>query len=110
MCCFGDSVSLAASAQSTLRNRNPTPPILRFGDTSKNKHREYGKHHIFWVIPNYREDENGAEFKRLTLRQKLKLAFDDSFDPTAFLVAGVFAADLDGAKAVCLRSGCAGFR
>jgi hypothetical protein len=24
-------------------------------------------------------------------RQKFKLAFDDSFDPTAFLVAGVFA-------------------
>jgi len=51
----------------------------------------YGKHHILWVIPNYRSAESTAEFKPLTTRQKFKLAFDDSFDPTAFLVAGVFA-------------------
>ena len=52
---------------------------------------EYGKHHILWVIPNYRSDENGAEFKPLRPGEKFKLAVDDSFDPTAFLVAGVFA-------------------
>jgi hypothetical protein len=52
---------------------------------------QYGKHHILWVIPNYRSDESASEFKPLTPRQKFKLAFDDSFDPTAFLVAGVFA-------------------
>ena len=51
----------------------------------------YGKHHILWVVPNYRSDESTAQFKPLTPRQKFKLAFDDSFDPTAFLVAGVFA-------------------
>jgi len=51
----------------------------------------YGKHHILWVIPNYRSDESASEFKPLTPRQKFKLAFDDSFDPTAFLVAGIFA-------------------
>lgn len=44
-----------------------------------------------WVIPNYRADEGATEFKPLTSDQKFKLAFDDSFDPTAFLVAGVFA-------------------
>lgn len=48
-------------------------------------------HHIFWVIPNYREDENGGVFTPLTSHQKLKVALDDSFDPSAFLVAGVFA-------------------
>ena len=48
-------------------------------------------HHIFWVIPNYREDENGGVFKPLTPHQKLRVAIDDSFDPSAFLVAGVFA-------------------
>jgi len=47
--------------------------------------------HIFWVIPNYRSDENPAEIKTLTPRQKFKIGFDDSFDPSAFLVAGVFA-------------------
>jgi hypothetical protein len=52
---------------------------------------EYGKHHILWVIPNYREDESLAEFRPLSAKEKFKVAFDDSFDPTAFLVAGVFA-------------------
>jgi hypothetical protein len=52
---------------------------------------EYGKNHILWIIPNYRSDENGAEFKPLRPGEKFKVAVDDSFDPTAFLVAGVFA-------------------
>ncbi|HWY53137.1 MAG TPA: hypothetical protein VNZ03_01665 [Terriglobales bacterium] len=49
------------------------------------------KNHIFWVIPNYRADENTAEIKPLTPKAKFKIAFDDSFDPSAFLVAGVLA-------------------
>ena len=49
------------------------------------------KNHIFWVIPNYRSDENSMPFKPLTARAKMKVSFDDSFDPSAFLVAGVFA-------------------
>lgn len=52
---------------------------------------QYGKHHILWIIPNYRSDESTSQFKPLTPREKFKLALDDSFDPTAFLVAGVFA-------------------
>ena len=52
---------------------------------------EYRQHHIMWVIPNYRTEEGGTEFYPLMPEQKFKLAFDDSFDPTAFLVAGVFA-------------------
>ena len=51
----------------------------------------YGKHHILWVIPNYRTDESALESKPLPPKQKFKLAVDDSFDPTAFLVAGIFA-------------------
>ena len=58
----------------------------RSSDTS-----EYRQHHIMWVIPNYRTDEGTTEFHPLMPDQKFKLAFDDSFDPTAFLVAGVFA-------------------
>jgi hypothetical protein len=58
----------------------------RSSDTS-----EYRQHHIMWVIPNYRTNEGATEFQPLTPAQKFKLAFDDSFDPTAFLVAGVFA-------------------
>lgn len=71
--------------------------------------REYSKHHILWVIPNYREDENGGKFAPLTPKQKLKLAFDDSFDPTAFLVAGVFAADSMAQKQYAFGQGAQGF-
>jgi len=52
---------------------------------------QLSKNHILWVIPNYRADENSAEIKPLTPGAKMKVAFDDSFDPSAFLVAGVFA-------------------
>jgi len=53
--------------------------------------REPSKNHIFWIIPNYRSDENSEEIKPLTPGAKLKVALDDSFDPSAFLVAGIFA-------------------
>jgi hypothetical protein len=49
------------------------------------------QHHIMWIIPNYGTDEGAMEFHTLMPEQKFKLAFDDSFDPTAFVVAGVFA-------------------
>jgi hypothetical protein len=49
------------------------------------------QNHIFWIIPNYRADENSAAIKPLTPGAKFKMGFDDSFDPSAFLVAGVFA-------------------
>jgi hypothetical protein len=52
---------------------------------------EPSKNHIFWIIPNYRSDENPAEIKPLTSAEKMKVALDDSFDPSAFLVAGIFA-------------------
>jgi len=55
------------------------------------KQHQLSKNHIFWVIPNYRSDENPAEIKPLTVGAKMKVAFDDSFDPSAFLVAGIFA-------------------
>jgi len=52
---------------------------------------EPSKNHIFWIIPNYRSDENPAEIKPLNPDAKMKVALDDSFDPSAFLVAGIFA-------------------
>jgi hypothetical protein len=52
---------------------------------------EPSKNHIFWIIPNYRSDENPAEIKPLMSAEKMKVALDDSSDPSAFLVAGIFA-------------------
>lgn len=85
-------INIATAQQSRLpdapQSQTQAPPKA---DAQKRSAGEYGKHHILWVIPNYRSDENAAQFKPLTPREKFKLAFDDSFDPTAFLVAGVFA-------------------
>ena len=53
--------------------------------------RKPSANHIFWIIPNYRSDESDAPYEPLTLKAKMKISLDDSFDPSAFLVAGVFA-------------------
>jgi hypothetical protein len=52
---------------------------------------EPSKNHIFWIIPNYRSDENSGQIEALTPAEKMKVSLDDSFDPSAFLVAGIFA-------------------
>jgi hypothetical protein len=57
----------------------------------RDQQHEPSKNHILWIIPNYRSDENPADIKPLTPHEKMKVAIDDSFDPSAFLVAGIFA-------------------
>ena len=71
-------------SQQATRTRRPDPE-------QNSERNEVSKNHIFWVIPNYRADESPAEFKTLTRGAKFKVAVGDSFDPSAFLVAGVFA-------------------
>jgi len=72
----------------------PQPSKTPSGQSSPQQNgqqHEPSKNHILWVIPNYRSDENPAEIKPLTPGAKMRVAFDDSFDPSAFLVAGIFA-------------------
>jgi len=69
-------------------SQNQSVPSSREPDGQQH---QPSKNHIFWIIPNYRSDENSAETKPLTPGAKMKVAMDDSFDPSAFLVAGVFA-------------------
>jgi hypothetical protein len=59
--------------------------------TQHDERHEPSKNHILWIIPNYRADENSGEIKPLTPAEKMKVSLDDSFDPSAFLVAGIFA-------------------
>jgi hypothetical protein len=63
------------------------PPTLTRHDAPH----EPSKNHILWIIPNYRSDENPGEIKALTPAEKMKVSLDDSFDPSAFLVTGIFA-------------------
>lgn len=86
-------IGTAAQAQQPGSPDSTLPPAPSSSASSEPdlaKHQP-SQNHIFWVIPNYREDEDSKNIKPLTPRQKLKIAFDDSFDPSAFLVAGVFA-------------------
>lgn len=46
---------------------------------------------ILWVIPNYRSVSADARLPALTFGGKLKLATEDSFDYSSFLVAGFMA-------------------
>ncbi|MGA3234718.1 MAG: hypothetical protein ABSG03_00330 [Bryobacteraceae bacterium] len=46
---------------------------------------------VFGVLPNYRTTENSIPFKRITAKQKLKIALKDSFDWPAYLTGGLFA-------------------
>jgi hypothetical protein len=89
---------LAGSGVATGQASSPLDrPSARQGQSGPSntaqdgQRREPSKNHIFWIIPNYRSDENPAEIKPLTPHAKMKVAFDDSFDPSAFLEAGIFA-------------------
>jgi hypothetical protein len=87
------SVAAMGQETSTLPD-GPSASQIESGRASLEQYaqqHELSKNHIFWVIPNYRSDENPEEIKALTPSAKMKVAFDDSFDPSAFLVAGVFA-------------------
>lgn len=104
----------SAWAQSELPDC-PQPQAVHGSQTRYSTHpqgsgqSDYSKHHIFWIIPNYREDESGAEFTPLSAGEKWKMAFDDSFDPTAFLVAGVFAGTSMLQRQYAFNDGLAGF-
>jgi len=86
-------VAVRGQATATLPDV-PKPPFVRSPQSKAEQNGQLGepsKNHILWVIPNYRSDENPTEIKPLTPGAKMKVAFQDSFDPTAFLVAGIFA-------------------
>ena len=47
--------------------------------------------HAFGVLPNYRTVEGKDFFRPITIRQKFKIAAEDTFSPTSYLLGGVFA-------------------
>src|ERR1035437_2744417 len=81
--------SIAATCQETSPLPDKPQPAQSQSPQSNSeqngRQHELRKNHIFWVIPNYRSDEDPATIKPLTPGAKMKVAFDDSFDPSAFL-------------------------
>jgi hypothetical protein len=83
---LGQETSALPDAPSATQTQSqPSIPI------EHDEQHEPSKNHILWIIPNYRSDENPGEIKALTPAEKMKVSLDDSFDPSAFLVAGIFA-------------------
>jgi len=83
---LGQETSALPDAPSATQTQSqPSIPI------EHDEQHEPSKNHILWIIPNYRSDENHGEIKALTPAEKMKVSLDDSFDPSAFLVAGIFA-------------------
>src|ERR1700722_4068953 len=80
-----DQTAQLPDAPSTHQGQSTT------GIVQHDRRHEPSKNHILWIIPNYRSDENPGEIKALTPAEKMKVSLDDSFDPSAFLVAGIFA-------------------
>jgi len=83
---IGQEPSTLPDAPSSSQTQSGLSSLAQYG-----QQHEPSKNHIFWIIPNYRSDEDPAEIKPLTPGAKMKVALDDSFDPSAFLVAGIFA-------------------
>jgi hypothetical protein len=108
LCCLQIALSLGVIGGSALSQQVPPPDApqpqnqaqqaTQSNPEPSSERNKISKNHIFWVIPNYRADESQAEFKPLTRGAKFKVAVDDSFDPSAFLVAGVFAGISMGQK------------
>jgi hypothetical protein len=90
---FGRSGTAVGQDTSVLPDApKPSQPESRQSNPKVNgQQNKPSKNHIMWIIPNYRADENGGEIIPLTPGAKMKVAVDDSFDPSAFLVAGIFA-------------------
>jgi hypothetical protein len=111
-----DAPSAVASPPAGAANSNPgvavhTTQVQCSPASSRDctaKH-SYSEHHILWVIPNFRSDEDPNHLTPLTPREKFKVAFQDSFDPTAFLVAGVFAGTSMAQRQYAFGSGAQGF-
>ena len=83
---FGQETSELPDAPSATQTQSRPSKLAQHDE----RH-EPSKNHILWIIPNYRSDESSGQIEALTPAEKMRVSLDDSFDPSAFLVAGIFA-------------------
>ncbi|HWF09054.1 MAG TPA: hypothetical protein VG297_11365 [Bryobacteraceae bacterium] len=62
-------------------------------DTADDTANETGGKRILWIIPNFRTSPTLAQYKPLTVREKLVIASEDSFDRGTVALAALFAGD-----------------
>jgi hypothetical protein len=84
------SVPQAPSPQSDARKDTALPkgtPTLKANSQTAGKQPK----RILWVIPNYRAVSANTQLRPLSPKGKLRLATQDSFDYSSFLMAGIVA-------------------
>ena len=84
---LGGAIALNAQQPATPDGENPKTSGNSGADSAQPKNDR-----IFGVLPNYRTVENpNVRTGPLSTKGKFKLAFEDSFDPYAYVIAGAFA-------------------
>jgi hypothetical protein len=69
-------------------------PAMSFcQQTSPDNAAEAEQKRLFWVIPNYRTSPSLKEYKPLTVKEKFKIASQDSFDRGTIALAALFAGE-----------------
>jgi hypothetical protein len=91
------SQSIEASASQTSQQANPQtsaggePPSGSSDQVKESSQREQTKR-ILGVVPNFAAVTAGIQLPPLTIREKFKLASEDSFDYSSFVWTGILAA------------------
>ena len=75
----------ASSFCQTASLDDPPQPAIKKGDDPTEDKR------IFWIIPNYRTSPSLIEYKPLTVKEKFKIASQDSFDRGTLALSALFA-------------------
>lgn len=75
---------------SSFGQTNP-PPTSQNSDPAKPP--EPNDKRLFWIIPNYRTFPEQDHYKPISIKQKFKIARDDSFDRGTIALAAAFAGE-----------------
>ena len=67
--------------------------MMTVQETSSDQTQEPESKRVLGIIPNYRTASLGSTYKPLAVREKFKVASEDSFDRGTFALAGVFAGE-----------------
>lgn len=76
-------------AASVLRGQNLQPE--QTGEESHPIQPAQDSHHLLWIIPNYRTSPSLTDYRPIAVREKFKLAAQDSWDRGTVALAALFA-------------------
>jgi hypothetical protein len=87
---LGAALLLAASVSS---GQNLLPAQTgQEGNQLQPTQNQQESHHLLWIIPNYRTSPSLTDYQSISVKEKFKLAAEDSWDRGTVALAAVFAA------------------